>query len=205
MCCPRGRIFLGHLITLANSVQRPHHRIYLFSGGPPSYLHTTAKPCSPQQSQSSLHLCLLTPQHLVGSACGVLTGCLLTGLWTTPLSTLSTSVVLATCRWAPLWSGYRVVVKSDSQVAAAILNKGSSHCPMIMAWIRHLFWLKEYFNFIIVEHIPGSINTLADSVSRFDDVRHWKEFQAWLSKSSTSRDLKPHMSALTLALLRSKG
>ena len=187
-----------------------------FSSGPPSYLHATAKPCSPQQSQSSLHLCLLTPRlarHLVGDACGALTGCMLTGFWTTTLSTPlhinykeTFTIVLATCRWEPFWTGYRVVVKSDSQVAAAILIKGSSRCPMIMAWICHLFWLKEYFNFsFFVEHIPGSINTLAGSVSRLDDVRHWKEFQAWLSKSSISRDLKPHMSALSLALLRSKG
>lgn len=75
-----------------------------------------------------------------------------------------------------------------------------------MAWIRYLFWLKEYFSFSLsIEHIPGSINTLADSVLRLDDVRHWPEFQAWLSKSSTSQDLKSHMSPLSLALLRSKG
>ena len=116
------------------------------------------------------------------------------------------AIVLAVWRWAPFWSGYRVVVKSDSQVAAALLNKGSSRCPVIMAWIRSLFWLKEYFSFsLFVEHIPGSINTLADSISRLDDVRHWPAFQAWLSKSSTSRDLKLHMSSLSLALLRSKG
>ena len=83
------------------------------------------------------------------------------------------TIVLAAYHWAPFWSGYHVVVKSDSQVAAAILNKGSSRCPIIMAWIRHLFWLKEYFSFSsFVEHIPGSINTLADSVSPLDDVRH---------------------------------
>ena len=116
------------------------------------------------------------------------------------------TIVLVACRWAPFWSGYRVVVKSDSQVVAAILNKGSSRYPVIMAGIRYLFWLKECFILsLFVEHIPGSINTLADSVSCLDDVRHWKEFQAWLSKSSTSRDLKRHMSALSLALLRSKG
>ena len=73
---------------------------------------------------------------------------------------------------------------------------------MIMAWICYLFWLKEYFSF---SFIPGSMNTLADSVSRLDDVCHWPEFQAWLSNSPTSRDLRPHMSALSLALLRSKG
>ena len=92
-----------------------------------------------------------------------------------------------------------------SQVAAAILNKGSSRCPMIMAWIRYLFWLRENFSFnLFVEHIPGSIITLADSVSRLDDVRHWPEFQAWLSKSPALRDFKPHMWALSLAFLRFK-
>ena len=68
------------------------------------------------------------------------------------------TIVLAVCRWAPFWSGYRVIVKSDSQVATDILNKGSSCCPMIMAWIGYLFWLKKYFSFsVFVEHIPGSI------------------------------------------------
>ena len=38
-----------------------------------------------------------------------------------------------------------------------------------MAWIRSLFWLKEYFSFsLFVEHIPGSINTLADSILRLE-------------------------------------
>ena len=50
---------------------------------------------------------------------------------------------------------------------------------MIMAWIRYLVWLKEYFSFsLFVKHIPGSINTLEDSVSSLDNVRHWPEFQA---------------------------
>ena len=116
------------------------------------------------------------------------------------------TVVLAAHCWAPLWSGYRVVIKCNSQVAAAILNKGSSHCPLIIAWTCFLFWLKEYFSFsLFIDHIPGSTNTSADSISRLDDVHHWPEFQAWLSQSPTSQDLKSHMSPLSLALLRSKG
>ena len=188
----------------------------LHSSGPPSYLHTTVKPCSPQQFQSSLNLFLLTPQHLVRGGGGG-------GLWDTDWMYVNWAlnnpalyplyinyketftIVLAAGHWAPFWSGYFLVVKSDSQVATAILNKGSSCCPMMMTWIRYLLWLKEYFSFsLFVEHIPGSINTLADNVSRLDEARHWPEFQAWLSKSPTSRDLKSHMSA-SLALLRSKG
>ena len=75
-----------------------------------------------------------------------------------------------------------------------------------MDWIRSLFWFKKYYNFsLLVKHIPGSINTLADSVSRLDDVKHWPTFLAWLSKSSGSHDFESHMSPLSLALLRSKG
>ena len=54
------------------------------------------------------------------------------------------TTVLGAQRWAPFWSGHRVIIKTDSQVAAAILNKGSTCCPVIMDWIRSLFWLKEY-------------------------------------------------------------
>ena len=112
---------------------------------------------------SKLHLQRLLGRHVLSEGAAAFLGFL--------------SPVLAACRLAPFWPGYRVIVKSDSQVAAVILNKGSSHCPMIMAWTRDLFWLKEYFSFsLFVEHTPQSINTLADSVSCLDDVRHWPEF-----------------------------
>ena len=58
------------------------------------------------------------------------------------------TTVLAAHRWAPFQSGHRVIIKTDSQVDAAILNKESTCCPVIMDWIRSLFWLiKEYCNF----------------------------------------------------------
>ena len=41
------------------------------------------------------------------------------------------TTVLAAHLWAPFWSGHRVIIKTDSQVAAAILNKGSTCCPVI--------------------------------------------------------------------------
>ena len=93
------------------------------------------------------------------------------------------TTVLAVHRWAPFWSGHRVIIKTDSQVAAAILNKGSTCYPVIMDWIRSLFWLKEYCNFSLLDkHIPGTTNTLPGS-----------------------NDFESYMSPLSLALLRSKG
>lgn len=51
------------------------------------------------------------------------------------------TTVLAAHRRAPFWSGHRVSIKTDSQVDATILNKDSTCCPVIMHWIRSLFWL----------------------------------------------------------------
>ena len=63
-------------------------------------------------------------------------------------------IVLVPLHWAPLWSGLKLFVKTDSQAAAAILNKGSNFCPVIMSWIHSLFWLKKYENFsLFIRHI----------------------------------------------------
>ena len=215
-----GRIFLRRLITLANSVKHSYHRVYLNLSARADLLWWTsllpAHNCKTlfPSATPELPTPVLTDASLSGGGCvwgadwmyinWALDNPALYPLHINYKETFT--IILAAHRWAPFWSGYRVVVKSDSQVAAAILNKGTSRCPLIMAWIRYLFWLKEYFSFSLsIEHIPGSINTLADSISRLDDVRHWPEFQAWLSKSPSSQDLKSHMSPLSLALLRSKG
>ena len=92
------------------------------------------------------------------------------------------TTVLAAHRWVPFWSGHRVIIKTDSQVAAVILSKGSTCCPVIMDWIRSLFWLKEYCNFsLFVKRIQGTTNTLPGS-----------------------NDFESYMSPLSIALLRSK-
>ena len=91
-------------------------------------------------------------------------------------------VLQATKRWAPFWSGQRVVVKSDSEVAAAIVNKGTTPCPIMMDWLWELFWLSEYYAIhLTVEHIPGSANVIADSISRLDEICHRHALCAWLS------------------------
>ena len=202
-----GRSFLRCLITLANSIKRPHHPIYLnLSARADLLLWTSFLPAHSCKTLfpsaiPQLSTPLLTDSSTSGGGCTWNTDWMYVN-WALdhpalyPLHIIyqeTFTIVSAAWRWAPFWSGYCEVVKSDSQVDAALLNKGSSRCSVIMAWIRSLFWLNKYFSFsLFVEHIPGSINTLADSISRLDDLRDWPAFQAWLSNSSTSRDLKPH-------------
>ena len=92
-----GRTILRRLITLANSVKRPYHRVYLNLDARADLMwwtclqcqHTTVQLCSHQPSQNSLQQCLLMPPCLVGGAYGKQTGCMSTGPWITLISMLS--------------------------------------------------------------------------------------------------------------------
>lgn len=215
-----GRTFLRHLITLANSVKRQHHRVYLnlqaradiqwWTSFLPAHNCKTLFPAEILQLPSPV----FSDASLTGGGCVWQTDWLYIN-WALDYPDLCPlhinykekfSILLAAFRWAPYWTGHRVLIKSDSQVAAAIINKGSTPCAVIMDWVRTLFWLKEYYNFnLVVEHIPGTTNSLADSISRLDEAGHWSAFQAWLSQSSVPSDLESHMSSSSLSLLRFKG
>lgn len=76
----------------------------------------------------------------------------------------------------PLWSGHRVSVKSDSEVATTIVNKGSTPCPLIIDWLRELFLILEYQAIhLTVDHSPGSSNVIPDSISRLDEKCHKRQ------------------------------
>ena len=77
------------------------------------------------------------------------------------------AIYLAARRWAPLWVGHHVIVKCDNQAAVAMINKGTTANPQVMAWLRHLFWLSAIHNFrITAVYVPGILNVMADSISR---------------------------------------
>ena len=215
-----GRTFLRRLITVMNSAKHRHHHVYL---------NTQAR--ADLQWWASLlpvfNCIYLFPDELPMTSALAYTdaspaggGCCWHNDWLyvnwaldfpniypLHINYKETFMVLqATKRWAPFWSGQRVVVKSDSEVAAAIVNKGTTPCPIMMDWLRELFWLSEYYAIqLTVEHIPGSANIIADSISRLDETCHQHALHAWLSRSSSSpEDLLSHMSPLSLAFLRSR-
>ena len=80
------------------------------------------------------------------------------------------AIIIASFRWAPMWKNSHVQVFTDNVTAKAIINKGTSRNPSIMPFIRRLFWLSAFFNFkITAKYIPGSMNCLADTVSRLHE------------------------------------
>lgn len=76
--------------------------------------------------------------------------------------------LLAAREWGHLWKGRHVVVWTDSTVAVAAFNRGTSTTPIVMEWLRELFFLSALHNFrFTARHVPGKVNVLADALSRF--------------------------------------
>ena len=211
-----GRTFLRRLITVMNSVNHPHHRVYL-NGQARADLQWWASllPVFNYKSLLPDEYPMTSPAYNDTSTAGG--GCCWQNVsWALDFPDLFSlhinykeafMILQAAKRWAPYWSGQRIIITSDSEVAAAIVNKGTTPCPIIMEWLWELFWLSEYYGFhLTVDHIPGSLNVIADSISRLDEKCHQDTLRAWLSQSSSSTlDLSSHMSPLSLAFLRPRG
>ncbi|XP_057307364.1 uncharacterized protein LOC130645393 [Hydractinia symbiolongicarpus] len=82
-------------------------------------------------------------------------------------------VVLSAIRWAPTWQNKTIHVFCDNTAAVAVLNKGTTHHPVMMNYLRQLFWLLATFNFRLKAfHVAGAQNVLADDISRLHSRQH---------------------------------
>ena len=76
-------------------------------------------------------------------------------------------IVLSCAVWGPLLSGTRVEFRCDNSSVVDSVNKGSSKEPTVMHLLRCLWFFSAYFNIkITASHIPGTLNTAADKLSR---------------------------------------
>lgn len=81
-------------------------------------------------------------------------------------------IVVAAMLWGANWSKKKLVFYSDNTATVQILNKKSSSCPYIMMLLRRLVITATIANFNFRgKHIPGYLNSLADSLSRFQMAR----------------------------------
>ena len=68
-------------------------------------------------------------------------------------------------RCAPRWDNEHVIIHCDNKAAVHIINEGTSSCPIVMSYLRDLFWQSAIYNFrFTATYIPGKQNGIADSV-----------------------------------------
>lgn len=76
-------------------------------------------------------------------------------------------VVIAAALWGHRWSGAGVCFRSDNMAVVSILSTSTSRDQLLMHLLRCLTFYSAYFRFTIkATHIPGTLNTAADAISR---------------------------------------
>ena len=120
------------------------------------------------------------------------------------------AIFLAARRWASLWANHHVIVKCDNQAAVAMINKGTTANPIVMTWLRDLFWMSAIHNFrITAVYIPGVDNIRADRISRMHNGPALLELYSYLCQGQdpptvSSKLLVDHMSPTSAIFLTSR-
>ena len=75
--------------------------------------------------------------------------------------------------WSYQWPRKKVLVHCDNQAVVDIWKKGTTNCPEVMALIRMLYYVQHNITYIhvLVTHIAGTDNSIADALSRFQVYR----------------------------------
>ena len=183
---PAGRIFLRRLIDLSCSVSRIHHHIRLTKEARLDMYWWFN--FLPQWSGTS---CILetewttTPSmNLYTDASGTLGwGAYWSGRWLQAHWSLDDckkdivwkelfAIVAVVNSWGHHWQRKKVLFHCDNQSVCDIWHRGSSRSPEVMALVRMLYFCAAKFDInVMIAHIAGSSNEIADALSRFQATR----------------------------------
>ena len=178
---PAGRLFTRRLIDTSTRVHSLHHHIRLSSAsradiqwwlqfaskwnGKAFYLDPTWTPSPAFQ--------LFTDASDLGFG-AYWSGHWLCGPWSPKQRTRDIqwkelyAVTAAAHAWGSQWSRKRLLVHCDNQAVVQVWQTGSSRNSALMALVRTLFMAAANHNFtVLIQHIPGVQNGVADSLSRF--------------------------------------
>ena len=76
-------------------------------------------------------------------------------------------IVLAAAVWGRQWTGLHIQCLCDNEAVVAVINSRSCKDGDMLYLLRSLFFFEAEFQFsLVAAHIPGSLNTLADALSR---------------------------------------
>ena len=93
-------------------------------------------------------------------------------------------IVVAAVLWGKQWSGEKILFYCHNIATVPIIKNDRSKEPFIMKLMRHLTMCVMLNNFAIFsEHVPGSINCIADALTRFQ-IQRFREFATGGSNST---------------------
>ena len=82
------------------------------------------------------------------------------------------AIVVACAIWGPRWTRKRILFHCDNSAVVSIINTKRSKSERVMSLVRKLTLLTLRCNFYFkAVHVPGAMNEVADSLSRFQGDR----------------------------------
>ena len=79
------------------------------------------------------------------------------------------NILVALKVWHKQWSGHKVLVKCDNQAVVSVLSTGKTRDSTLSKYARNIFlWLSAFNINIMVVHVPGKLNPVADLLSRWN-------------------------------------
>ena len=177
---PAGRIFLRRLIDASTTVSSLHHHMRISAAmkadmdwwstfahtwnGRATFLESTWTPSPAFQ--------LFTDASDAGFGC-FWQGRWMAGTWTPQQRKRDIqwrelfAVLVAATAWGPHWTSKRLLVHCDNRAVVDIWRVGTSKQPSLMTLVRALFFIAARANFtVLLQHIPGVDNGIADALSR---------------------------------------
>lgn len=78
------------------------------------------------------------------------------------------AILIAANAWGSQWSGKRLLVHCDNHAVVDIWRSGTCKQAALMQLVRSLFFTAANCNFtLLIQHIEGTNNAIADALSRF--------------------------------------
>ena len=179
---PAGRIFLRRLIDLSCSVTRLHHHIRITNEARLDlqwWLNFL-----PGWSGTSL---ILDSEWTISSAMHLFTdasgnkgwGAFWSNKWLqaewSPEQAMHDivwkelyAIVCTVNTWGHNWARKKILFHCDNSTVVSIWSKGSTRCGELMTLVRTLYFCAARYNMhIMITHIIGTNNCIADAISRF--------------------------------------
>ena len=183
---PAGRIFLRHLIDLSCSVTKLHHHIRMtnearldllwWSDFLPSWSGTSMILDSRWTPSSGMEL--FTDASGSKGWGAFWSNHWLQSEWSPEQAKQDIvwkelfAIVSAVNTWGHQWARHKILFHCDNNTLVDIWRRGSTRCKEIMALIRLLYFCAARYNIhIMITHIAGVDNVIADAISRFQMQR----------------------------------
>lgn len=183
---PAGRIFIRRLIDTSMKTHKLHHYVNL-NTETRADLQWWLDFASSWNGQSFFLEPIWTPStqfDLFTDASGSIgygaywRGNWLSSPWQTQHVNLSIewkelyAIVVAAMTWGHAWKSKKLIVHCDNHAVVDIWHSHTSRSPLLMKLVRKLFFTAASYNFnIIIQHIPGIDNSIADALSRSQMAR----------------------------------